>query len=289
MNRCKICIEGRIHRYKSNIFSVYSDKPYNLEYCDNCALVITSPIPSSDELSDIYNNKYAYDVHLLVEKEKIYRAKKTARHINTLNGIKTVLEIGSMYGFLLKQLEEIKLICSGIELDKKAAEYCIRNNLNLINTSLENFLENSNKTYDLVVMSHVLEHIINPEKQLQSLRKLINNKGMIIIIVPNSSSLTAKIIGKYWGYWQVPIHITHFNRKSLSYILQISGFKIIDSKTVGGDSLLFLSTIANILNYKSTNIKLTFIRKRIIQSYSAIMKYWYNIGDDDLIVTAMKT
>lgn len=288
MNRCKICIEGRIYRYKSNIFSVYTDKPYNLEYCDNCSLILTSPIPSSDELTNIYNNKYAYDVHLLVEKEKIFRAKKTARYINTLKGIKTVLEIGSMYGFLLKLLEDFQLICTGIELDKKAAEYCISNNLSIINSSLESFLENNNKTYDLVVMSHVLEHIINPEKQLQSLRELINNKGMIIIIVPNSSSLTAKIFGKYWGYWQVPIHITHFNKKSLKYILQASGFKVIDSKTVGGDSLLFLLTIANILNYKSTNLKLTFIRKWIIRSYSAIMKYWYIIGNDDLIVTAMK-
>ena len=138
-------------------------------------------------------------------------------------------------------------------------------------------------------MSHVLEHILDPGARLVEIGKLLSPDGRLILIVPNSSAFTAKLSGKYWGYWQVPVHVNHFNRRSLSTLLEGAGYRIVDTRLRGGDSLLFLSTFANLTGATGEGeIKLTGAKKTIVKLFSAVTKYWYRIGNDDLIVEAVR-
>ena len=75
--------------------------------------------------------------------------------------------------------------------------------------------------YDLVVMSHVLEHL--PKEQmiqyLVSIRKLLAVRGSLIVMVPNAQANT----GCYWAYEDFT-HQTLFTAGSLYYVLRAAGF-----------------------------------------------------------------
>lgn len=288
MKKCVSCSRDDIKTYKKNVSSVYSDRPYDLDLCANCGLIFTSPAPDKKTLDDIYKNKYSYDVHLLIQKEKKYRAGKFSGYVKKAGTMTKVLEIGSMYGFLIESLEKSGFKCTGLEIDEKAVEYCQRKNMDVRNETLEVFLEKNEEKFDLVVMSHVLEHIVNPKEYLEKIKSLLSENGKIMIIVPNASSLTGKAFGKYWGYWQVPVHINHFNKKSLRHLFENLNFKTLRIGTAGGDSLLFLSTLANMLGARSMNLNLSPAKKKAVKVFSTITKYWYQLGNDDLIIMAEK-
>ncbi|MDD4351706.1 MAG: class I SAM-dependent methyltransferase [Candidatus Gracilibacteria bacterium] len=285
---CPICHSNKLSCYKNAVSSVYTETDYELWTCSDCQHIFTAPLPTAEILDDIYKNKYSYDLHLLIQQEKAYRAKKLAKYIKTLTGIQSVLEVGCMYGFLLKELQNSKLSLTGVEIDQKAVQHCQASNLNVINSSFKDFLQTSSKKYDLVIMSHSLEHVPEPEAELKNLQKLLNANGKLLIVVPNSKALTTKLTGKYWGYWQVPVHLNHFNKSSLGYLLKRTGYTALAWSFRGADSLFFLSTLANLRKTKSTEVKLGGFSQKLIRIYSSIIKYWYLLGSEDLVVLAKK-
>ncbi len=290
MDKCPVCSGVTSKPFKRGVTSVYSETPSDMLRCAGCDNIFVSPMPTPKELNRIYGKSYSYDVHLLIEREKLYRTAHTASYIKSRNkGKGEVIEIGSMFGHLLEALGKLGVKASGIELDKRAVAIGQKKGVNLKQSSLEAFLKTSKKRYSTVVMSHVLEHILDPAARLEDIKKLITGNGRLILIVPNSSAFTAKLSGKYWGYWQVPVHVNHFNRRSLTTLLERSGFTVVDTRFRGGDSLLFLSTIANLAGATGDGeISLSGPKKAIIKLFSAITKYWYRVGNDDLIIEAVK-
>jgi SAM-dependent methyltransferase len=49
------------------------------------------------------------------------------------------------------------------------------------------------KTYDLILLLDVLEHLPDPTESLQKLAKLLNPEGQVIVSVPNISHLSVSI------------------------------------------------------------------------------------------------
>jgi SAM-dependent methyltransferase len=79
--------------------------------------------------------------------------------------------------------------------------------------------------FDLIVMSHVLEHF--PKKDVVAVLKyirenLLSSKGNLLIMVPNGQSPN----GSYWAYEDFTHH-TLFTAGSLIHVCKLAGFKTI--------------------------------------------------------------
>ncbi len=288
MAKCSVCKKSNTEVYLTGVQSVYSSKPYNIYSCKNCGHYFTNPVPSTKELGNIYETSYAYGIHALIDPEKKQRASKYAQYISD-QGAKNALEIGCMHGLLLTQLEKRGVKAKGVELDPEAVEFCKNLGLDVENTTLEKYMNKSAaKKHDAVIMSHVLEHIAEPRKQVEHLNKKLSKNGMLVLIVPNSQARTRKLFGKYWGYWQTPVHLHHFNDKSITHLLENTGFKVDDIKYVGADSLFFLSSLANRLGLKNTSNDVSLFKKVAVKSASFVLRPWYYLGSEDMIVVARK-
>lgn len=286
MKQCPVCNHTRTKLYLKDVQSVYSSRPYDVRNCPNCDHYFTNPLPSSKELGNIYSNKYAYTVHSLINPEKKMRARKYAELIVNL-GAKNALEIGCMHGLLLHELDQKGVQAAGIELDAKAVAHCKKLGYDVEEDSLESYAKKySSKKHDAVVLSHVLEHIVKPKEQVKLLKKQLTKNGSLVIVVPNSKAGTQKLFGRYWGYWQTPIHINHFNEQSITHLLKESGLKVDSIKYVGADSLFFLSSIANRLGAKNDTNDLSFAKKVLVKTTSVILRPWYHLGKEDMIVVA---
>jgi 2-polyprenyl-3-methyl-5-hydroxy-6-metoxy-1,4-benzoquinol methylase len=86
------------------------------------------------------------------------------------------------------------------------------------------------KSYDVVVLSNVLEHSLNPKKMLTHVSMILKKGGKVWISCPNIDSWQRNIFKKYWINWHVPFHIFHFSKKTLSTLLKETGFEIVEEK-----------------------------------------------------------
>lgn len=283
MTNCPLCSSKDTQPHILELSSVYATRTYDLYKCHSCKNIFTYPQPTLSTLSDIYKHSYAYKIHLQILSEKKFRAKYLADIILKSGRYHKILEIGCMYGYLLEELADNGLEVHGAEIDKKATKYCQSQGLDVINCSLSDYPKISKSKYDLIILSHSLEHLPNPKTDIAILKKLLSPQGKLLILVPNSESFCARLFGRYWGYWQVPIHLNHFNQKSLSNFLKSQGFSPTTTAKYGGDSLMFLSTLANLLKVKKTENDLSG-RAMLIKIFSFFIKYWIFLGNDDLLI-----
>lgn len=85
--------------------------------------------------------------------------------------------------------------------------------------------------YDLVVCSEVLEHLEEPDKALNQLKKATTE--YVICSVPREPiwRILNMARGKYWkDFGNTPGHINHWSRKSFLSFLKKNGCKIVDVK-----------------------------------------------------------
>lgn len=88
----------------------------------------------------------------------------------------------------------------------------------------------------IVTMWDVLEHVRNPQAFLAEVKSLMNEQTCLFISVPNGGAygwkrLIGKLFNRKVSYdpWE---HVFYYNVKSLEFLLNQSGFKLIESGSV---------------------------------------------------------
>ncbi len=146
-----------------------------------------------------------------------------------------ILDIGCGLGQTLRELLRRGYVnASGIDVSGEAVDHCRRNGLAVEKIrDLEEFCRSRPAPqFDLVIMSHVLEHIEKPAivGTLRAVREcLLADGGALLAAVPNAQSST----GCYWAYEDFT-HTTLFTAGSLLYVLRAAGFARIDLLDIAG-------------------------------------------------------
>jgi SAM-dependent methyltransferase len=221
---CPVCGSNHV----SKVCEVYdhefqtTDLKFRVVSCDSCATVYLSPRPSTAAFSIIYPANYGNyntnrDKSSYVQQISSYLQKSRLRNtiINLLNKEKfTVLDVGCGDGYMLDRIKEAFPLSQryGVEPNKEAANIAQKNH-NVYNGFLEDY--SFVQKFDLIISSHVIEHVENPINFLMSLSKFLAEDGFILVDTPNYNSLQRIIFGKHWGGYHAPRHWTFFTDKSI--------------------------------------------------------------------------
>jgi SAM-dependent methyltransferase len=249
------------------------------------------PVPSPEDLKAIYDQSYYYDAHHLIMSEKVYRAQALSEDIWKLrpaDGPFRILEIGCMHGVLLRELMSRGACVKGIELSEEPARHCREIGLDVSAESVEQFVARaSDQRFDAVILSHVLEHLLDPREMIARLLGLLSAGGHLVVCVPNFRCLHAKAAGRNWGWWQVPVHVNHFCEGSARRFFRSLGLEVRSATVRGGDSLTLLLTAMNALgaNRPARPGSLTPLKRFTIGMLSRLLRGYYRIGSDELVVT----
>ncbi|PIS08817.1 hypothetical protein COT75_05045 [Candidatus Beckwithbacteria bacterium CG10_big_fil_rev_8_21_14_0_10_34_10] len=184
----------------------------------------------NNQIIDFYEKKYR--LRSLGPAEKI-RVKK----IVDLSGKnKIILDIGCDTGLVGKYILKNKNKVYGIDISKKAVIEANNNGLiaKRINPETQ-ALPFKNNYFDLIIMTDIIEHLFDPDKVFQKIRKKLKLNGELIITTPNLASLTRRIqlflglnpstetrLNKYSAG-----HIRYFVKKNLFELLSNYKFKVI--------------------------------------------------------------
>jgi hypothetical protein len=77
--------------------------------------------------------------------------------------------------------------------------------------------------FQCITLWHTLEHMRNPRALVAGLGELLASGGVLIIAVPDAGGLQARTFGERWFHLDVPRHLYHFTRTSLTGLLDSCG------------------------------------------------------------------
>jgi 2-polyprenyl-3-methyl-5-hydroxy-6-metoxy-1,4-benzoquinol methylase len=143
---------------------------------------------------------------------------------------KTVLDIGCYTGDFLELLYYKQADVYGIELQSDAVKIANKKLPNRIFQADVTSFAFPQKKYDIITILGVIEHVTDPLNLIKNAYKLLKKEGIIMIQTPNSASLLAKIMKKYWPPYSPIEHINLFSKKSLELALTDCGFTKIESQ-----------------------------------------------------------
>lgn len=223
----------------------------------------TSPLPASDKLSDYYNSE-DYISHTDSKRnlfEKMYhlvRGISLKKKLNLINSSskenKNLLDFGCGTGDFLKMAQNNNWLVSGIEPNANARDIANeKTNNSVFNT--DQLLKFEAHCFDVITLWHVLEHLPNLEDHISTFKKLISPNGTLIIAVPNYKSFDAKHYKEFWAALDVPRHLWHFNKASVSKLVSKYNMEVIKIKPMWFDSFY-----VSMLSEKYKNGKMNLIR-----------------------------
>ncbi|WP_432412293.1 class I SAM-dependent methyltransferase [Rasiella sp. SM2506] len=217
-----------------------SGEEFQLQYDSEFELLITNPCPAEEDLGKYYESENYIShtdekkgvVSFLYQTVKNYSLKKKVNLIKKLhNGSGKLLDIGAGTGDFLVTAKNKAWDIAGVEINPNARRLAKKKSISLEST-VTNF---KGEKFDVITMWHVLEHISNYKEVLETCHSLLNEKGVLVIAVPNYKSYDAQYYKNYWAAYDVPRHLWHFSRKSLPKILK-NTFQLISIKPMVFDS-----------------------------------------------------
>jgi 2-polyprenyl-3-methyl-5-hydroxy-6-metoxy-1,4-benzoquinol methylase len=234
---CIYCGSNKFHRFESfpKFRTVTSDRRpwqsgFEIGLCEDCGFPQTCVTEDwKISASKIYRKYDANNANQNISSDKgavnqgLYQnrvdrlARFAVREVSPKRG-GNILDFGCGNGNLLRFVSGLRsdLNLFGFDLDDKQLEnlHDIENFRHLIVGDL-----NTNLKFDLIFMSHTLEHLTNPLEILHQLRDLLNSDGHLVVAVPDCANDPFKLL--------VADHCSHFSSKTLENLLLNVGFKVV--------------------------------------------------------------
>ena len=146
------------------------------------------------------------------------------RHLPRKHGRdSTLLDLGFGDGSFLRLARSCGWDVVGLDMDAVAVKNAETSGLNVHQGGVEYFDGKAN-LFDVITLSHVIEHVFNPTEVLKACNRLLKPNGQIWVETPNIESLGYKFFKRNWISLDSPRHLVLFNRKSLSLIFLNAGF-----------------------------------------------------------------
>lgn len=206
--------------------------------CPRCSLIYADPMPDLHgvDLDVLYQDGYFPDGPVAPDHERLAKVLRMARSRDRQGG--RFLEIGFGRGAMLLAAEELGFEVSGIEVSAAFLE-AMRTRapqLDLYGGALPE-LPLPAERYDLVYLSQVLEHLLEPRSYLEAIHRILRPGGSVFISVPNEASLYFRMASAYkrardgstyhLAPLYAPYHIYGFTRKALTSLLEQVGFRVV--------------------------------------------------------------
>ncbi len=228
--KCPICGSNKSSHY-------FSNEALTLYKCKNCGVKFQHPMPTPEALDKIYSSNYHdfyYPERVLDEQKRLFHYRLNMLERLKNGGKGNLLDIGNGKGMFLKAASERGWSYVGQEFSARAAQY-VKDHLG-IDTIVCNHLSEANfnpESFDIVHMSHVLEHLYNPEQTIREIYRILKPGGLFYCEVPRQSNLLnflSNLFGKKdFGFDYKFVHLFVFSMLSLRFLLEQSGFEILST------------------------------------------------------------
>ncbi len=249
----KFCILCKFSKLDIIASRVRDSDKHRVIKCTKCGHVQLSPIPTLDQDKKFYDKNLQdrnINYHGSIDENRKKSVDDTIRRFDLIRKLAPknvkILEIGSGHGFFLELMYQKGYNITGIEISKEKRKISKKvTSAKVLDIDINTQIPHVND-FDIIVMFHVLEHIINPIDFLKKIKKLLASKGKIIVEVPNYDDFQLKLNKYYTAFYWQRAHIHYFTPQVLKEIFNQADLR---SKIIG----IQRYSIENMFNWKLNN------------------------------------
>ena len=259
---CPICKSTQLNQLMNVVDHSVTKETFPLFTCDNCGFILTQNAPDEKNIGPYYHfeeyishtdtkegivNKlyhFARDFMLSKKQSLIAKYKKSG----------TLLDIGTGTGYFINHMKKKNWDVQAVEQEESARKFC-QDNFGIKVDEPDTLAKLENKSFDVVTMWHVLEHVHEMDTYIKTISEVIKDDGLVVIALPNPGSTDAKHYGEFWAAFDVPRHLWHFTEGSLGLLLKKYGMEIFTTKRMPLDAFY-----VSMLSEKHKKSSLSFLR-----------------------------
>jgi len=239
IKKCPICSHGDFAEHIKCVDHNVSKDEFKIDYCLGCGFKFTNPRPSEESIHKYYQSKDYIShtsskkglfnkIYHVVRNYQFYKKKKLISRINNKENI-SLLDIGCGTGDFIAYCKENNWSCGGVETDEKARDFATKINNCNVYINIDEALKEGRK-YDFITMWHVLEHVYDLSNYMDKIKRLLKDGGVLILGLPNCNSYDAEKFKSSWFAYDLPIHVSHFNKKDIVKLIKKHKFKSVFTK-----------------------------------------------------------
>jgi SAM-dependent methyltransferase len=238
-----------------------------LRECGSCGLVQALPRPDAAALGAYYSNAYWEGTHegadladlSLFPKDNLAlfnRGQALADLIAAHARIQpaTILDIGAGLGHVLHALSERYPAADKVALEASdACQQHLRSlGIHVSGDPIEQFLSGSKGRFDIIVLSHTLEHFLDPRLMLSAIQRNLAPGGLLSLEVPNiPAESKGRVVDHQWVSPYDEPHITFFSTSSLGALMRHVGYTILLCDTAGPEYRRYRTSVTPFRSVRS--------------------------------------
>lgn len=229
---CPVCAEVECEWLNTQQFVLPEGHPLSAGYevvaCARCGMVYADISATQDDYDRFYTLHSKYDNVSTASgggesPTDARRLRATAEELSHFlpDPHSRVLDVGCATGGLLRFLRELGFDnLHGLDPSPRCAAQAARYGSIYVGSLTS--LPDDHGTFDLVILSHILEHVRDVRAALFSIRSLLTIDGQLYLEVPDAT--------RYADYYVTPFHyfdiehINHFSPSTLALALELAGF-----------------------------------------------------------------
>lgn len=235
-DKCPICGQKGNPFYRATSFKMshfgYPHLPFKLWMkCEKCENLYTYEYPEEllncCVLNDFVflksNNAYIAADRIIAGNLAIWSG--ILNKLSSYTKGKNILEVGIGNGELLAVALEMNYKVEAVEIvTSTAKKYSVILGIPIWNGDFLNY--ETDKSYDVIIMGDVIEHVTDPYKALLKAYNLLKSDGVLWLSTPNFESSFSRLIKFYDPMWCEPSHISYFSYTGLEKLIKNSGFEV---------------------------------------------------------------
>lgn len=259
LRHCPVCdASGRRLRVIGTIPTtgsiVFERDRYELVECGGCQLIFLSPQPSDEDLRRIYLQSSQFDDALYVDRARVDAileymtsclTRILARSRRSADARVSVLEVGAGLAWMGRAAKALnpQSATTAQDISAEAVDQCPWIDRYVHGDAFDARLD-ARAPYDVVSMTHVIEHLVDPLTVVRRCAGLLAAGGVILVTAPHrpvgwrsgSSDLS---LWRNYSYTHVPAHIQYFSRRSMLTFARKAGCELAYWNADGEDGQAF--------------------------------------------------
>jgi ubiquinone/menaquinone biosynthesis C-methylase UbiE len=232
---CPLC-HGRGLAKVVEVGDHYQRKPgkFVLSRCQSCGHVFQNPRLSLEGLAFYYRDFYdglGEELTQTVFSSETAEYRERARLVSAFAKPRRWLDVGAGHGhfccFARDLLPETRF--EGLDLSE-SIEHAVRRRwvdrgIRGLFPEVAPKLAAGGEHYDVVSMSHYLEHTLDPAAEIEAAARVLPNGGLLFIEVPDPESRLGRLFGRGWLPWFQPQHLHFLTVKNIHRLLVERAFE----------------------------------------------------------------
>jgi len=315
---CPFCGDAGVHLYESLKDELFgSPGSWGFRRCVNtgCGLIWLDPAPLASELPKAYRSYYTHSqsgLHERVDARGWARAKLVGlyghlvhytglserrrrmltRHLESLEP-GSLLEIGCGDGGFLSLARERGWKTTGVDSDPQAAQAALEKYGIEVQVGRIEDCDFPRDHFDLIVMNHVIEHVLDPAALLSACAAILRSGGVVLLVTPNSAGLGHAVFGRRWRGLEPPRHLNLFSPDLLAKSTQGTGLRCVylGTASVNAEAIYWGSTgmvgMGDLITSSPSICHL--VLSWLYQYYALARNVWNRMGGEEIVMVCRKS